>query len=227
MEIINLSLTEGVLTLELNSNDYSKIYLDTISNKDNVYSNKDELHSIVINNEPTVEEPEEPVEPEIPETPVEPDPEDPDPSLPEDGGESEEDDNSAEVIPTVASEDTTVSNIIEIKDLSEAIYVVTIIGQEQTVAVAIDENAVYLAKINLVTSYCNTCLDKQQKEMIIMCDFKSQLLDYAVSNNYIDDTIQLCYELSKILKLNTHYTHCKNNKTNNCVMCKNGYCQLC
>ena len=217
MEIINLNLTEGTLTLELSSNEYSKIYLDTIDNKHNIYSEKDELHSLVINNE-IIEE--DPVDPEIPDIPVEPvDPEEP-------GDDPEQED--PEVTPVNENiEETPVANVIEVKNLSDAIYVVTVVSENNIVNIAIDEKALYLSKVNLLTFFCDTCLDKHQKEKIVLCDFKSQLLEYALANNLIDDAIDLCYSISKLLGLKKSYSNCRASRISNCSICKNGYCQLC
>ena len=240
MKIINLNLTEGTLTLELSSNEYSKIYLDTIDNKHNIYSEKDELHSLVINNE-IIEE--EPVDPEIPDVPVEPenpvDPDQPvDPEEPGDGPEQEdpevtpeggEDDQDQSTITPVNenTEETPTANVIEVKNLSDAIYIVTVVSKNNIVNIAIDEKALYLSKVNLLTFFCDTCLDKHQKEKIVLCDFKSQLLEYALANNLIDDAIDLCYGISKLLGLKKSYSNCRASRISNCSICKNGYCQLC
>ena len=205
MEIINLNLTEGTLTLELSSNEYSKIYLDTIDNKCNIYSEKDELHSLVINNEIVEEDPVDPEEPG-------------------DGPEQED----PEVTPVNENiEETPTANVIEVKNLSDAIYIVTVVSETNTVNIAIDKKALYLGKVNLLTMFCDTCLDKHQKEKIVLCDFKSQLLEYALANNLIGDAIDLCYGISKLLGLKKSYSNCRVSRISNCSICKNGYCQLC
>ena len=231
MEIINLNLTEGTLTLELSSNEYSKIYLDTIDNKHNIYSEKDELHSLVINNEIIEEDPvdpDQPIDPEEPVYPEEPgdDPEQEDPEVTPEGGEDNQDQPA--VTPVNENiEETPVANVIEVKNLSDAIYVVTVVSENNIVSIAIDEKALYLSKVNLLTFFCDTCLDKHQKEKIVLCDFKSQLLEYALANNLIDDAIDLCYSISKLLGLKKSYSNCRASRISNCSICKNGYCQLC
>lgn len=237
MEIINLNLTEGTLTLELSSNEYSKIYLDTIDNKHNIYSEKDELHSLVINNEIIEEDPVEPENPVDPDQPIDPeeptDPEEPgdgpeqeDPEVTPEGGEDEQDQSA--VTPVNENiEETPTANVIEVKNLSDAIYIVTVVSETNIVSIAIDEKALYLSKVNLLTMFCDTCLDKHQKEKIVLCDFKSQLLEYALANNIIDDAIDLCYGISKLLGLKKSYSNCRASRISNCSICKNGYCQLC
>lgn len=219
MEIINLNLTEGTLTLELSSNEYSKIYLDTIDNKHNIYSEKDELHSLVINNEIIEEDPVDPEEPGD-------GPEQEDPEITPEGGEDDQDQSA--VTPVNENiEETPTANVIEVKNLSDAIYIVTVVSETNVVNIAIDEKALYLGKVNLLTMFCDTCLDKHQKEKIVLCDFKSQLLEYALANNLIDDAIDLCYGISKLLGLKKSYSNCRASRISNCSICKNGYCQLC
>ena len=42
-----------------------------------------------------------------------------------------------------------------------------------------DKKNIYNAMVNLLSSYCDTCMDKHQKEKILMCAFKLELIDYA------------------------------------------------
>ena len=42
-----------------------------------------------------------------------------------------------------------------------------------------DKKNIYNAMVNLLLSYCDTCMDKHQKEKILMCAFKLELIDYA------------------------------------------------
>ena len=53
----------------------------------------------------------------------------------------------------------------------------------------IDKKNIYNALVNLLTINCNTCLDKHQLEKILLCTFKSQLIDYAENNNSSTDDL--------------------------------------
>ena len=286
MEIKNLKLEDGNLTLELSSNDYVKIYVDSLNNYANIYSDKDEDHTLVIENSslddspeelPDVPEPDEPVIPEEPEP--EPEPENPnveqvfigtsanDKSMGSVTGMGTYNKGTTVILTAVANDGyrfvswgdgntdnprTVIANdngvvysaifepvsktmslyenrqlsdetatVIELHDLKDSSYIITVVGDENITNHVIDKKAFYIASIQLLKTFCNTCLDKAQKEKITICDFKMNLLDYALENNILDDSVQLCKELSRLLNLNT------DNTLNNCTVCKNGYCQIC
>lgn len=95
--------------------------------------------------------------------------------------------------------------------------------------IIIDPKELYYKKINMLTSFCDTCLDKHQKEKIIMCMFKSQLLDYALDNNLTEDAQQYYKDLDRLLEISTSKTCCTNSNlitSNTCSTCVNGYCAL-
>ena len=87
-----------------------------------------------------------------------------------------------------------------------------------------DKNNIYTALINLLTSYCDVCIDKHQMEKILLSAFKLDLIEYAGSND-ADNVEDLWISLAKTLgiKLNDSI---QVNLTNKCD-CVNGICSLC
>lgn len=88
-----------------------------------------------------------------------------------------------------------------------------------------DENKrnIYSALVNLLTCYCNTCMDKHQKEKILMCSFKLELIDYAeqYAQNDVDE---LWKSIAKTLDI---YLENDDVAANKCSNCSNGVCALC
>jgi hypothetical protein len=87
-----------------------------------------------------------------------------------------------------------------------------------------DKKNIYNELVNLLTKYCNTCLDKQQMDKILLCAFKLELIDYAEANGY-DTSEELWNSIAKTLNVpldGSTYT----GKINKCN-CKNGMCALC
>lgn len=86
-----------------------------------------------------------------------------------------------------------------------------------------DKKNIYSKLTDLLTLYCNTCLDKHQKEKILMCAFKLQLIEYAEANDQ-DNVDELWKSLARTLgvKLDGTVYNCSN-KCN----CVNGVCSLC
>ncbi len=96
----------------------------------------------------------------------------------------------------------------------------------------IDMNALYQAQVNLLVSYCDTCLDKQQKERILMCQFKSRLLDHALNNSLNADAVDYYNDLCRLLDLQdptccTNHSCTLSRDANVCSRCSNGCCSLC
>lgn len=87
----------------------------------------------------------------------------------------------------------------------------------------IDKKNIYNALVNLLTTHCNTCLDKQQLNKILLCSFKLQLIEYAENNE--QDTNDLYKSLCKTLglKLDGTVQPASSIECN----CKNGICELC
>lgn len=157
MKINKIYIQEGKLYINLDSsNNVTKIYLDKITNKDNVLSDNNEDHCEVI---------------------------------------TENLGNKSEFT-------------LDLQDIEQA-YIVTIIGDTKEIGFALDEESLYKDKVSLLTSFCNTCLDKLSKERIIMCEFRNNLLDYAIQNNLINDAISHYCDLHRLLK-QTNEFNCNN-----------------
>ena len=86
-----------------------------------------------------------------------------------------------------------------------------------------DKKNIYNAMVNLLSSYCDTCMDKHQKEKILMCAFKLELIEYA--EKYAQgDTEDLWESIARTLGLSLEDgTTVHRNKCN----CSNGVCSLC
>lgn len=122
---------------------------------------------------------------------------------------------------------------IDISEYNATSFIVTIVGNNTIHAVAYDEKNLYYQKVNLLTSFCSTCLDKHQKEKILMLQFKSQLLDYAMANSLTEDAIQYYTDICRLLNIPSNHTCCKYNRVQSCCKqfkkcqsCYNGYCSL-
>ena len=86
-----------------------------------------------------------------------------------------------------------------------------------------DKKNIYNAMVDLLSSYCNTCMDKHQKEKILMCAFKLELIQYA--EKYAQgDTEDLWESIARTLGVSLEDgTTIHSNKCN----CSNGVCSLC
>lgn len=122
---------------------------------------------------------------------------------------------------------------INIEEYNATSFIVTVIGNETAHAIAYDEKNLYYQKVNTLVNFCYTCLDKHQKEKILMLQFKSQLLDYTKANNLTEDAIQYYVDICRLLGIPNEHTCCKYNRIFNCHRpcktcrsCYNGCCQL-
>lgn len=86
-----------------------------------------------------------------------------------------------------------------------------------------DKKNIYNALVDLLTTHCNTCLDKHQLEKILLCTFKLQLIDYAENND--QNTDDLYESLARTLGIKLDGTVQTINKV--ACNCKNGVCSLC
>lgn len=86
-----------------------------------------------------------------------------------------------------------------------------------------DKKNIYNAMVDLLSSYCDTCMDKYQKEKILMCAFKLELIEYA--EKYAQgDTEDLWESIARTLGVSLEDgTTTHSNKCN----CSNGVCSLC
>lgn len=86
-----------------------------------------------------------------------------------------------------------------------------------------DKKNIYNKLVDLLTLYCNTCLDKHQKEKILLCAFKLELIDYAEANN-LGEADELWESIARTLGVTLDSnTYTVPNKCN----CANGVCSLC
>lgn len=86
-----------------------------------------------------------------------------------------------------------------------------------------DKKNIYNTMVDLLSSYCDTCMDKHQKEKILMCAFKLELIQYA--EKYAQgDTEDLWESIARTLGVSLEDgTTIHSNKCN----CSNGVCSLC
>lgn len=98
---------------------------------------------------------------------------------------------------------------IDISAIKNKAYIVTVISTEKAIALAIDDKQLYYDKVHMITNFCNTCMDKCQKEKIIMVELRSNLLDYALANDLTEDAIKHYVDLDRIL----------NDSVNNNICC--------
>ena len=86
-----------------------------------------------------------------------------------------------------------------------------------------DKKNIYNKLVDLLTLYCNTCLDKHQKEKILLCAFKLELIDYAEANN-LGETDELWESIARTLGVTLDdHAYTVPNRCN----CVNGVCALC
>lgn len=177
MKIINSVLKDDTLTITLDANtNISKVYLDSILNQSNMYSNEDDKHTHTISN--------------------------------------------------IAIEDNEI--IVDVSEYEETSFIVSVLttSEDRDEILAINQQELYLAKVNLLNTYCSTCLDKHQKEVIVMCNFKSQLLEYALDNNLTEDSINHYIDLSRLLGMHSCHNCSKCTNGRICNKCCNGMCAL-
>lgn len=86
-----------------------------------------------------------------------------------------------------------------------------------------DKKNIYSAMVNLLTLHCDTCMDKHQKEKILICAYKFELIEYTEKNS-LDNVNELWESLARTLGVSLeHPTVISKNKCN----CANGVCSLC
>lgn len=127
----------------------------------------------------------------------------------------------------------TTDNLVHIEldelvpELDRSAFTVSING---TVGFYFDKQELYYKQIDLLTNYCSTCLDKHQKELMVLFLLKQNLLEYAVSNNLLEDQISYYKDLARMLHIDLKHNaqqtsiKCCANKEKCCI---NGICTLC
>lgn len=94
----------------------------------------------------------------------------------------------------------------------------------------VDQIKLLHAKTQLLTSYCDTCLDKHQLEKITLCCFYEQLYNTAISEKKYDEAGDFYEKLCRLLNIKFNYTsgaHTKSGFCKQCCTCTNGICSLC
>ena len=111
MKIIYSVLKDNTLTITIDANtSISKVYLDSILNQSNMYSDEDTKHTHTITD--------------------------------------------------IAIEDNEI--IVDVSEYEETSFIVSVLttSEDRDEILAINQQELYLAKVNLLNTYCSTCLDK-------------------------------------------------------------------
>ena len=87
----------------------------------------------------------------------------------------------------------------------------------------IDKKNIYNELVNLLTTYCDTCTDKNQKDKILLCAFKLELITFAEQNNY-DDSDELWESIARTLGIKLDGEQRSSVKKCDCA---NGMCAVC
>ncbi len=128
------------------------------------------------------------------------------------------DDVDHQYVVTVFHTEDNIHYTIDLVNIEDNGLVVTVISTTKDLAFAINEEAIYFSKIGLFTSFCQTCLDNTQKEKILICELRSNLLKYAINNHLLNDAVQHYKDLSRVLNLSSCCGQCSS--------CTNGMCSL-
>ena len=143
---------------------------------------------------------------------------------------SAEDDKHSYVVnsPSVSGTTVQINSETLSPELDTSSFLVTING---STGFYYDEKELYYKEIDLLTNFCSTCLDKHQKERMVLFMTKYHLFQYAIANNLLEDQVNYYIDLARMLgidfkynaKLNTLYC----GRRNKVIKCCNGYCALC
>lgn len=106
--------------------------------------------------------------------------------------------------------------VVMLPELDTSAFTITING---ILGFYYDDKELYYKQIELLTTYCNTCLDKEQKENVVVFNMRSNLLKYSLTNDLTEDAISHYKDIVRMLNIDT-----KGNTNGNC---KNGVCTLC
>lgn len=95
-----------------------------------------------------------------------------------------------------------------------------------------DKKEFHFAKLQLLTSFCSTCLDKHQLKKILLCCFKEQLFNTAMGNELWEDAASIMTDLRRLLEMNEQRTCCTKNHAGYCPTCRTccqakSHCQTC
>lgn len=140
---------------------------------------------------------------------------------------SSEDDKHSYTItsPSVSKNTIQIDSKTLSPELDTSAFLITVNGSK---GFYYDDKELYYKEIDLLTNYCSTCLDQHQKERMVLFMIKYHLLQYAVSNNLIEDQVEYYIDLARMLGIDYKYNakpiQCSCNRIINCC---NNYCCIC
>ena len=110
-------------------------------------------------------------------------------------------------------------------ELDTSAFVITINGIQ---GFYYDKKELYYKEIDLLTTFCSTCLDKHQKERMVLFMTKYHLLQYAEQNGLVEDQIDYYIDLARMLNIDFKYNAkpvC--NQCKRIIKCCSNYCAIC
>lgn len=119
---------------------------------------------------------------------------------------------------------------IDLTNKPNKAYIVTVLihdDEDQTdsqiVKFVVDEEFLYHNIVNMLISTCDRCTSDTWKYKTLMCNFRLKLLQYAIQHDKLNDCIQFCIDLFRILGIDDklHYSYISNNKRLDCNKCSN------
>lgn len=85
-----------------------------------------------------------------------------------------------------------------------------------------DPNELYHAEIRMLNTFCDTCLDDKQMQLIMLLTFKRQLLEQSIQCGHYKESLQYYLDLCRILNI---YVAVKDkNKCGSCLKYENSSC---
>lgn len=85
-----------------------------------------------------------------------------------------------------------------------------------------DPNELYHAEIRMLNTFCDTCLDDKQMQLIMLLTFKRQLLEQSIQCGHYKESLQYYLDLCRILNI---YVATKDkNKCGSCLKYENNTC---
>lgn len=88
-----------------------------------------------------------------------------------------------------------------------------------------DPNELYHAEIRMLNTFCDTCLDDKQMQLIMLLTFKRQLLEQSIQCMHYKDVLQYYLDLCRILNIYVaKKDHGHNRGCNSCIKYWNDTC---
>lgn len=105
----------------------------------------------------------------------------------------------------------------------------------------LDEEFLYYNILNMVVNTCSRCLNKVEKQRMVMCNLRWELLKYAMKHELIIDSVKRYKDLIKILGIDDNpcpkYIDAESRSadfvwnggtvTGSCFTCKGNCCSVC